>query len=347
MMNSHDRILRAIAFEKTDRIPLWDVHHYGGFTEKWQKYMGFSTDVEPMDHYGYDTAVYGPDESFFPSEKALLSEDSEYYVENDGYGRITRRKKDGYFPHILEYRLKERKDIDSLSFEEASLPSRFEGLDDFNFKNRERCRFFRTGGIYIRAHSMWPEDILLMDMLQEPGFCNELFDLVTDHMISMSLESLRRTGFRETGLWVYDDMANTLSPMFSPVLFEKYLLPRYERLIARCRKEGCRHFFFHSDGNIGPLMDLLIEAGFEGFNPLEPRSGLHLPDLRKKYPDTVFFGGVCNTNILQRNNRNEIEEHVKPLVEVAKDGGVVLGMASASADIPPEAYDFYMSILNR
>lgn len=346
-MNSRQRILKAINFEKTDRIPLWHVHHYGGFNERWQRYMGFSKEIEPKDYYGYDTAVYGPDESFFPSEKALLSEDSEYYIENDGYGRITQRKRDGYFPHILEYKLKDRKDINSLSFEKPCLESRYKGLDEFNVININRCRFCRTGGIYIRSHSLWPEDMLLMDMLLEPEFCNALFDLVTDHMITMSLESLKRTDSLETGLWVYDDMANTLSPMFSPKLFEKYLLPRYKRLIIKCKEAGCRHFFFHSDGNIGPLMDMLIEAGFEGFNPLEPRSGLHLPELRKRYEKAIFIGGVCNTRILQQNNKNEIKEHIKPLLEVAENGGVILGMASASGDIPPEAYDYYMSLVLR
>jgi uroporphyrinogen decarboxylase len=346
-MNSHQRVLKAIDFEKTDRIPLWDVHHYGGFTEKWQNYLGLSSNIEPMDYYGYDTAVFGPDESFFPLEKELLSDDGEYYIENDGFGRITRRKRDGYFPHILEYKLKERKDIDSLSFENPGILSRYEKLDEFIARHINRCRFCRTGGIYIRAHTLWPEDRLLMDMLQEPGFCNDLFDLVTEHMTAMSLESLKKSDFKKTGLWVYDDMANTLSPMFSPKLFEKYLLPRYKKLITKCREAGCRHFFFHSDGNIGPLIDMLIEAGFEGFNPLEPRSGLHLPELRKRYPGTVLFGGVCNTSILQRNDKNEIKDHIKPLLEVAEDGGVVLGMASASDDISPEAYDFYMSLVRR
>jgi len=344
MMDSTERVLRAINFQKTDRIPLWHVHHYAGFNERWRKFLGLGENVEPKDYYGYDTAVFGPDESFFPSEKRLISDEGDYYIENDGFGRITRRKKDGYFPQILQYKLSERNEIDSIEFEKAEIDSRYTELDAFSDKNSHRCRFARTGGLYIRAHALWPEDKLLMDMLFEPDFCGELFDLVCEHMTAMAVESIKRTGWG-TGIWVYDDMANSLNPMFSPDLFGRYLLPRYKKFIKACENAGCSYFFFHSDGNISPLMDMLVEAGFDGFNPLEPRCGLHLPKLREKYKDIVFFGGVCNTEILQTNDRGKIKEHIEPLIETAKSGGVLLGMASASGDIPPEAYDYYMSLI--
>jgi hypothetical protein len=93
---------------------------------------------------------------------------------------------------------------------------------------------------------------------------------------------------------------------------------------------------------------MLIDAGFEGFHPLEPRSGLGLLDLCHRYGDKVtFFGGICNTEILPRGNLQEIERHIKPLVELAAHGGVVLGMASAAGDITPEAYDFCMKCIIR
>ncbi|MDX1358884.1 MAG: uroporphyrinogen decarboxylase family protein, partial [Clostridia bacterium] len=140
--------------------------------------------------------------------------------------------------------------------------------------------------------------------------------------------------------------ASTYSPMFSPELFEKYMLPRYKRIIEECQKAGCRHFYFHSDGNILPVMDMLIEAGFEGFNPLEPRSGLGLLKLREKYgKKIILFGGICNTEILPSGDRALIKSHVEPLVELAKDGGVVLGTASVAGDVPPEAYDYCMKLI--
>lgn len=345
-MTSKERVLKTINFEKTDRLALWDVHHYGSFNDNWRKYLDLEEDAEPRTYYGYDTTGYTSNECFFPSEKKMLSEDAEFTIENDGFGRILRRKKNGYFPDVLDYKLKNKRDIDKLEFESASMNERFEDVDEFIEKEKNYCMFAKTGGIYIRSHSLWPEDQLLMDMILEPQFCRELFGKVADHMTAMSIETLRRTNTWDTGLWVYDDMASTFSPMFSPDLFEKYLLPLYKSMIKKCKQAGCSNFFFHSDGNILPLLDMLLDAGFTGFNPLEPRSGLNLVSLREKYSKKmVLFGGICNTEILPRGNKKEIREHVLPLIELAADGGVVLGTASVAEDVSPEAFDFCMSLI--
>ena len=132
------------------------------------------------------------------------------------------------------------------------------------------------------------------------------------------------------------------------IMWEKYLLPKYSRMIDTLRRHGCKHFFFHSDGNVGPLIDNLIAAGFEGLNPLEPRCGLDLVKLRKRYGNKiVFFGGVCNTVIMPDGNKKEIAEHLKPLIELGRDGGLIIGAASIGDDISPETYDYYIALLDR
>ena len=117
--------------------------------------------------------------------------------------------------------------------------------------------------------------------------------------------------------------------MFSPAMWDEYLLPLYSRMIDTLKSNGCSRVFFHSDGNIEPFIDGLVAAGFSGFNPLEPRCGLDLSKLREKYgKNVVFFGGVCNTVILPRGNKQEIEAHVRPLIELGRDGGLIVGQAS-------------------
>ncbi len=344
-MTSEERVMKAVKFEKTDKIPLWSVYHYGSFISNWRKFLNLDESVEPRQYYGYDTSSFVCNESFFPSEKRIISEDAVHIVENDGYGRVTKRIKNGYFPEVLEYKLKKRIDIDTLKFESVAPEIRYSGLEEYFNNNLNTCMFAKTGGIYIRSHNLWPEEKLLADMLLEQQFCHSLFDIVTEHLLKMSLETLKRTNTWENGLWVYDDMAATYSPMFSPNLFEKYLLPRYKRIIVKCREAGCKHFFFHSDGNILPFMDMLIEAGFEGFNPLEPRSGLDLIKLRERYEKIVLFGGICNTEILPRGSEKEIKKHVMPLIELAKNGGVVLGTASIAGDVSSQAFDYCMSLI--
>jgi len=215
-------------------------------------------------------------------------------------------------------------------------------------KTRGRCVFAKIGGIYCRSQFVRGEEKLLVDMLTDEHFCHAFFDHMSEHLTNMALETLKRGDLWDTGLFVYDDMASNDTTIFSPSLFERYLLPRYRKLIDSVRNAGCRHVFFHSDGNIRPVLDMLLESGFEGFNPLEPRCGLDLLKLREKYGrKMVFFGGICNTRILPGNNRKEIERHVRSLIELGRDGGLILGTAFVSDDVPPEAYDYYMSLVRR
>ena len=313
--------------------------------------MDFDASINPEDYYGIDVTRCAAEESFFPSRKKLVRIDGDDEIRQDGWGRTIRTGKFGdLFVETLERALNEPSDLDKLNFEPTDSESRYNGLAEL--VNRERgagrCIFAKVGGMYVRTQFLRGEDKLLMDMALDEGFCDALYDKVLRHAKGMALETLKRTDAWETGLIVYDDMANMRTTMFSPAMFERYFLPRYKKLIGTCRAAGCKHVFFHCDGNIEPFIDMLLDAGFEGFHPLEPRCGLDLPKLREKYGKRImFFGGMCNTQILPKGDKKEIEAHVRPLIELGRDGGLILGSASTAGDVPPEAYDFYMSVVRK
>jgi uroporphyrinogen decarboxylase len=191
------------------------------------------------------------------------------------------------------------------------------------------------------------EEQLLLDMLEDRDFCHALFQRVSEHLTQVALEELRRSNSWDVGIWFYDDSASLRAPMFSPSLWERYLLPLYSKMISELRIAGCRHFYLHSDGNIAPFLPLMLEAGFEGFNPLEPRC-MDIFELRKRFGNRmVLFGGMCNTRVLPSGNRADIERMVKGLVELGRDGGLVIGSASIGDDISPESYDYYIQTVEQ
>ncbi|NUN92715.1 MAG: hypothetical protein HUU04_02915 [Verrucomicrobiae bacterium] len=341
-LTGRECVSAALRFERPERVPIWTPGFDDGFVKRWREWKGVDDEAHPLTYYRNDTAILIGDERFFPSQAGFLRREGEYDISNNGWGCIARSKRGGYFSEEISRLLNDPRDLDRIEFEPASLPSRYTGVADEAAKARRegKCAFAKIGGLYIRSHFLRGEDKLLMDMAGDAAFCDALFDKVTRHFEQMALETLRRTQAYDTGLFVYDDMAGLKGPLFSPRMFARYFLPRYQRIIASCRAAGCRHFFFHSDGNIAPLLDLLIEAGFEGVNPLEPRCNPDLVALRKKYGRKLaLIGGVCNTRILPRNDPREIEAHLRPLIELAKEGGVVLGMASVPAEMPPAAYE--------
>lgn len=344
-LTGKERVMAAMRFEHPDQVPIWTPGFDDGFVKQWRQFKGVGDNLHPLTFYRHDTEILIGDERFFPSQAGFLRREGEYEVCNNGWGCVVRSQPNAYFSEVIARVLNEPGDLDRLEFEPSSLPSRYGGVAEQAQRARRegKCAFTKIGGLYIRSHFLRGEDYLLMDMARDEAFCDALFDKVAAHLRELALETLRRTQTYDTGLFVDDDMASLKGPMFSPRMFRRYLLPRYQRIIAGCRAAGCRHCFFHSDGNVAPLLDLVLEAGFEGVNPLEPRCNPNLMELRQKYGRRlVLIGGVCNTRILQRNNPAEIEAHLRPLIELARTGGVVLGTASVPAEMPPAAYDFAM-----
>jgi uroporphyrinogen decarboxylase len=134
--------------------------------------------------------------------------------------------------------------------------------------------------------------------------------------------------------------------MFSPAAFEKILMPIYEKMISAYKKAGAKWVILHCDGNLLPILDMLIEAGIDGINPVEYAASLDVTELIPTYYGKLrFIGGVCNTHVLPTNDPDQITEHTKKIASTGKDGGLVIGTHSIGPEIEPQSYELYRSII--
>jgi len=348
-MNSRERIERAINFQRMDRIPRCD-DYLDEFISAWRDSKKLAPSIRIEDCYGIDLAVCVSNETLFPSQQEVIKEDSRIVLRRDGWGRILEEQRGVELYKIVEQEVKEKKQIDELKPDSASLESRYLEFDESIKRNdkAQRAIWVKIGGPYIRSTFLWGQERLLMDMVTDESFCQVLFGKVGDHLLNIAREEISRAGSAYLGVAIYDDMASNNGPMFSPDTFGQLLLPVYQKIIEALRKEGVSRFFFHSDGNILPLMELLMEAGICGINPVEPRVGMEVPALLKRFSHQMtYFGGVCNTRILPSGDKKRIEQHVRPIIEVAREGGVVIGSGSIGPDISLETYDYYIQLLDK
>jgi len=125
-------------------------------------------------------------------------------------------------------------------------------------------------------------------------------------------------------------------------------LPAYRRMIRAFREAGARKVIFHSDGNIGPLLDMLLDAGIDGINPVEPKAGLDVVALRGKYGKRLsLLGGMCNAHVLPTGTCAEIREATRRILGAGREGGVVIGTHSIADDIPVANYDCFHETVMR
>ena len=347
-MTSKERVMKALDFECPDRMPLFD-GFWGEFVENWRKEKGIGQEINIRDYYGIDLSVPVADETFFPSAKGVIRKERDYLVSRDGWGRTVKTKKDSYFSETVDTVLKSRNDLDNLKFESANLDSRYKRfLEKVKEEKKKRAVFCKIGGPFIRSSFIRGEAEFLMDLVSDKSFAKALVEKVADHLVSIGLESLRKGNLYDTGVWIYDDMGSNDAPMFSPKTFEQIFLPVYKTMVNTLKEAGAKKVILHCDGNIVSFLDMVIEAGIDGINPVEPKAGMHILELKKKYGDKLsYIGGVDNAFVLPSGDKEKIKRHILPILEAGKEGGIVIGTHSIGPDISVETYDFYHSLVRK
>jgi len=341
-MNAKQRVMAALDHRPPDRIPTFD-SFWEEFRQNCVCELDLSPDADLADYFGIDIAIAVADETPFPTRKEVLHEDGRTRTARDGWGRVTQTVEGAYFYRELEVAVAEKRDLDRLEFDAPRLDVRYEGfLRNVAAWRDRRCVFAKTGGPYLRTTFLRGEVNFLLDIAGDPEFAKALADRVADHITEIGLESLERGQLYDTGLWIYDDMGHNRQPMMSPAAFERIFLPAYRRMVSTFRKAGAARVVLHSDGNIGPLLDMLVDAGFDGINPVEPRAGLHIPTLKARYGRRLaYIGGMCNSHVLPGGPEAAIQAQAREIIEAARDGGVIIGAHSIGPDIPVSHYLCY------
>ena len=325
---------------------------FWSYPESWRYRLG------PLDSHS-DVVIWCPNEGAFPSRARRLRQDGGYTYEVDRWGRTIRYRQEAYFSETLALPISEKTDLDQVSFESPNLDSRFLQVESETILDQPQvcdvpsptgirsalqetkhraCLFGKTGGPYLRSTYVRGEAEYLMDIAADPGRAKALAAKMADHLAAVGVEQIGRWDLQETGIWICDDMAYNNGPMFSPVSFERIFLPAYRRMVRAFKEAGARYVFFHSDGDIRLFLDMLIDAGIDGINPVEPRANMKIPDLRRRYPGLVLTGGMDNTGTLIRGPLQQIEAETRAIIDVGRDGGVIIGSASIGPNVSLEHY---------
>lgn len=340
--SAQNRVMKALSFETPDRVPRYDCF-WGEFAEMCRQELDIPADSTLEDYFGVDVCVVAADETPFPSLAREISKDGVATISQNGWGTIVRHREGAFFHEVIKQGISGDVDPEKLVFEAPELDSRYTGFMEVIDRERpKRCVFAKIGGPYLRTAFMRGQEDFLIDMVTDPGYAKALIDRVADHLLSIGEESLRRGGLKDTGIWIFDDMGNNRGPMMSPAVFENLFAPAYKRLVAGLKSFGARKVCLHSDGNIEPILDMLVDAGIDGLHPVEPRAGLSMVRLRERYGGKLaLMGGMCNSQILPDGPEEQIVEHAREIVDLARSGGVVIGSHSIGPDISVKHYLAY------
>ena len=193
-----------------------------------------------------------------------------------------------------------------------------------------------------RAAFMWSvflngmED-LLMNFLSAPAFAHRLLDKVLEVNIKIARKAIRAGA---DIVMLGDDYAGTQGPIFSPTVFKEFILPRLKKMVDAVHEEGGK-VIKHSDGNLWPILDMIVEAGIDGIHPIEPIAGMDIGEVKKKFGNRVcVLGNIDCSHLLPNGTEGEVRAAVKECIRKASYGGghIICSSNSIHSSVSPKNY---------
>jgi hypothetical protein len=144
-----------------------------------------------------------------------------------------------------------------------------------------------------------------------------------------------------------EDMAFKGFSMISPAMVREHLLPVWSRWGELIREAGCPVYGMDSDGYVGELIPLWIEAGISVCDPMEVAAGNDLPGFRSKFGRRMAYRGGIDKRAIARGGA-AIEREIARLAPVIDSGGYIPGCDhGVPADVSWPDFVHYVGLLAR
>ena len=129
-------------------------------------------------------------------------------------------------------------------------------------------------------------------------------------------------------------------PFLSPQMFGEFVTPFLKRLIAGYREMGA-YAIKHTDGDIMPILDQLVECAPHGLHSIDSMAGVDIAEVKRICGDRVCLIGNVSCATMQTGTDEEILESCRYAMESAKPGGGYIFSTSNCIfrGVPTRAYD--------
>ena len=334
MQTSRDVIDCLMRKQPADRVGLQD-NPWWHTLKKWTT-QGYPTDdegkpVPANDHFGFDMVSVG---GWFPwqaklIDQEILEETDEWKIVRDGSGAALKQWKDkpGTPEHIdflmnsREIWEREYKPHVVGSARARIRPNQVQDTVE-NIENAHRAqRWSHFGGLFVweGMRKSLGDISLYENLLLDPGWIKDYCRTYTD-VIKECHRILLEEGSKPDGVWIYEDLGYKNATFCSPDIYEALVFPFYREMVDFFHGYDLP-VVLHSCGFTEPIIDQIVDVGFDALNPMEVKAGNDPLRIADRYADKLAFIGGLDARVLESGNRELIRTEVTRLVEGMKSRG--------------------------
>jgi len=319
-MTGLERILTALQLKEADRVP-----HFERVAKTVREaILPGASEEDFIEHMDLDGIRFVDRTHSWDYEIV----DENKHIKKDQWGGLVRYSTEDN-PVPMEPAIKSEKDLDTYEPPDPDAPHRYEHLQRLikRFKG-ERAIMVGLTDIFALGRENFLGDIgYFRAMVKNPDLIERANEIILDYQLRYAKNCI------ELGadvLWINGDWAMTEKPMVSRDFTKKYLTPPLRKLVDFAHERGIP-CVKHTDGNIWPIYDVILDTGIDGLHPIDPMAGMDIGEAKEKFGDRVCLcGNVSCAFSLVSGTVEEVKQETKEVIRKAGKGGGFICMSSNS-----------------
>ncbi len=134
-------------------------------------------------------------------------------------------------------------------------------------------------------------------------------------------------------------------PFMSPAMFDTFITPFLTRVCQAGRESGM-YMIKHTDGNINPILESLVQAGPHALHSIDPMAGMDIRKVKQDYGHRVALCGNVHCAAMQTGTEEEVRESAEYCLKYGREGGGYIFCTSnvPFKGMPPERYKMVLDI---
>jgi len=320
-MTTKERIQRMFEHREADRIPMFDIP-WDETIARWHK-EGMPANVNYLDYFGMDHIVSISVGTSPFDEVEIVEETEEFLVYRNIWGaKMKKWKKVTSTQEFLEYKV-----TDPDSWQKAKhilIPQR--DHVDWNFLKKNYPEW-RKKGYWIQAQLWFGFDIthswivgterMLVAFMENPEWCMDMFSTQLEYYLTL-YDMIWDAGYKFDAISWPDDLGYKQNQFFSLNVYREVIKPFQQRAIDWAHQKGIKAYY-HSCGDIRPMIPDLMEMGLDALNPLEVKAGMDPIWLKQQYGDKLVLHGGINAALWDKPE--QIKAEMERVVPTLKENG--------------------------
>lgn len=368
-MTPRERTLKTLLFEQPDLVPLEPGHGRKSTRENWYQ-QGLPRKVKNINECAYRLAggtlpwprngkTFPVNERMVPQfEEKVLEKKENSQIVQDWKGNICEISNDytvAYLRNAIDFvtrrwikcpvetrtdwkNMKKRYDPD----DPHRLPANPRELGK-DLVDRDWFLEIQLPGPFWQLREWLGFENLCVLFYDDPDWTREMINFWGEYIIALLQQVFKY--FIPDSVHISEDMAYKSFSMISPDMCREFLLPVWKKWGDLVRAAGIPIYAVDSDGYIGELIPLWIQAGINVCDPIEVAAGNDINQYRQTFGRQMAFRGGVDKRAMAKGG-TVIENEMELLEMVIKDGGYI---PSCDHGVPPDVswpdYLHYVKIL--